>query len=121
MKNLNKTLILTLSALVFSLSVSAHDPSMHKQKEAKKADCTAFNKMQETGTKMDMNDPVMLAMMKKCKDNKVEAQQDNADSHNEEKSTEKKASDHEKKGKTKGGDSMKMDMKKAKEKKDHNH
>ncbi|MBL4774422.1 MAG: hypothetical protein JKX98_12835 [Alcanivoracaceae bacterium] len=71
MKNLNKTIILSVSALVFSLSVSAHDPSMHKKKEAKKADCTAFNKMQKAGTKMDMNDPIMLAMMKKCKNKKA--------------------------------------------------
>ena len=107
MKNINKTLILTVSALAFSLSVSAHDPSMHVKKDAKKADCTAFNKMQEAGTKMDMNDPVMLAMMKKCKVQK--AQGDNADSHNGEK------------GEMKCGESMKNDMKKAKEKNDQNH
>ena len=104
MKNLNKTITLTLSALVFTLSVSAHDPSMHVKKEAKKADCTAFNKMQEAGTKMDMNDPVMLAMMKKCKGQKAEAQ-----------------GGHEKKGDMKCGDSMKKDMKKVKNENEHNH
>jgi len=114
MKNLNKTIILTITALAFSLSVSAHDPSLHVKKEAKKADCTAFNKMQEDGTKMDMNDPVMLAMMKKCKNQKSEALHDD-------KNAEMKATDHAKKGEMKCGDSMKKDMKKTKEKSEHNH
>ena len=121
MKNLNKTIILTLSALAFSLSVSAHDPSMHKKKDAEKADCTAFNKMQEAGTKIDMNDPVMLAMMKKCKNKKAEAQQDNADGHHDEKSTDKKATGHKKEGEMKCGDSMKKEMKKTKDENDQDH
>jgi hypothetical protein len=114
MKNLNITIISTITALAFSLSLSAHDPSMHVNKEAKKADCTAFNKMQDAGTKIDMNDPVMLAMMKKCKNQKTEAL------HGDE-SIEKKASDHAKKGEMKYGDSMKKDMKTAKDKNEHNH
>lgn len=43
----------------------AHDPSQHKEK-SEKPDCAAFEKMDHS--KMDPNDPVMQAMMKKCQD-----------------------------------------------------
>ena len=52
-----------LLALAFSLPAFAHDPSLHKHKDAK-ADCS---KMKDMDT-MDMNDPVMKAMHEKCKD-----------------------------------------------------
>jgi len=76
---MNKTLIISASLMALSLSVSAHDPSLHAKK-AEKADCTSYNKMVESGNKMDMTDPVMIAMMKKCK-----AQAANHDQHEEQK------------------------------------
>jgi hypothetical protein len=79
MKKINKTSIISASLMIASLSVSAHDPSMHAQK-AEKADCTSYTKMMQSDKKMDMTDPVMMAMMKKCK-NQVE----NHDQHEEKK------------------------------------
>jgi len=52
-----------MTALLFSLSVQAHDPSMHKG-DAEQPDCTAMQGIDTS--KMDANDPVLLAMMKKC-------------------------------------------------------
>jgi len=112
MKNL-KTLILT-TAVAVTFNVNAHDPSMHAKKPAK-LDCTGYNKMIENGTKMDMTDPVMLAMMKKCKNQKAQSPQDNADGHHDEKSADKKTIEHKKDGEMKCGDSMKKDMKKTKD------
>ena len=112
MKNL-KTLILT-TAVAVTFNVSAHDPSMHAKKPAK-LDCTGYNKMIESGTKMDMTDPVMMAMMKKCKNKKAETQHDNADGHHDDKSAGNKASEHKKGGEMKCGESMKKDMKKTKD------
>lgn len=79
MKKINKTSIISASLMALSLSVSAHDPSMHAKK-AEKADCTSYNKMMKSDKKMDMNDPVMMAMMKKCK-----KQAANHDQHEEKK------------------------------------
>lgn len=47
-------------ASVISMSVLAHDPAMHEQK-SEKADCSTMDH-----SKMDMKDPVTIAMMKKC-------------------------------------------------------
>ncbi|MCG8092228.1 MAG: hypothetical protein JAZ17_01125 [Candidatus Thiodiazotropha endolucinida] len=55
--------ILGMTALVASLSVQAHDPSMHKAKN-QNPDCTAMKTVDSS--KIDPNDPVMQAMMKKC-------------------------------------------------------
>lgn len=54
-----------IAALIASLSALAHDPSEHKTTD-QKPDCAAMNTMDHS--KMDLNDPVMLAMMRKCKD-----------------------------------------------------
>ena len=78
MKNFKTLLITTAVALTFN--ANAHDPSMHAKKAAK-LDCSGYEKMVASGTKMDMSDPVMLAMMKKCK-NKT-AEHDNADGHHD--------------------------------------
>ena len=57
--------VLGVAALIASLSAQAHDPSEHKATD-QKPDCAAMNTMDHS--KMDPNDPVMLAMMRKCKD-----------------------------------------------------
>ena len=84
MKNL-KTLILT-TAIAVTINVQAHDPSMHAKKAPAKADCSGYLKMVESGTKMDMSDPVMMAMMKKCKNQKPQAESkcgDMSDGHHD--------------------------------------
>ncbi len=60
-----KTLILSvaLPTLLFVLSAQAHDAKEH-MKDAKNPDCTAMKNMDHS--KMDKDDPVMQAMMKKC-------------------------------------------------------
>lgn len=58
---LNSALILA-SALMVAPSF-AHDPAEHA-KTAEAPDCEAMKKMDHS--KMDMNDPVMQALMKKC-------------------------------------------------------
>lgn len=50
-------------ALLIALNAWAHDPSEH-MKNGEKADCSAMQDMDHS--KMDMNDPVMMAMMQKC-------------------------------------------------------
>lgn len=57
----NSALILS-SALMVAPSF-AHDPAEHA-KTAEAPDCDAMKKMDHS--KMDMNDPVMQALMKKC-------------------------------------------------------
>ena len=96
MKNLNKTLILTTATLLFTFSVNAHEPSMHAKKAPAKADCSGYNKIIESGTKIDMTDPVMMAMMKKCKDQKVESEHDNTDGHKDKKAEMKCGGDMKK-------------------------
>jgi hypothetical protein len=54
-----------VATFIASLSAQAHDPSKHKATD-QKPDCAAMNRMDHS--KMDPNDPVMLAMMRKCKD-----------------------------------------------------
>jgi len=58
---LNSALILS-SALMVAPSF-AHDPAEHA-KTAEAPDCDAMKKMDHS--KMDMDDPVMQALMKKC-------------------------------------------------------
>ncbi|HHL32366.1 MAG TPA: hypothetical protein ENJ41_07240 [Oceanospirillales bacterium] len=140
MKNL-KTLILT-ATVALSLSANAHDPSMHAQKEPAKADCTSYHKMVESGAKMDMTDPVMLAMMKKCKNQKADTQHDNSDGHHNanaqksdskcgdmsdghpDKMAEKKCGDtgaNNAKGDSKCGSSMQKEVKKTTDHGEHDH
>lgn len=54
---------LVLAALGVAFSAQAHDPKEH-MKDAETPNCTAMKDMDHS--KMDMNDPVMQAMMKKC-------------------------------------------------------
>lgn len=71
---LNSALILS-SALMVAPSF-AHDPAEHA-KMAEAPDCDAMKKMDHS--KMDMNDPVMQAMMKKC--SAAHAEQKEGDQH----------------------------------------
>ncbi|BCD98694.1 hypothetical protein [Marinagarivorans cellulosilyticus] len=57
------TLCLIFSSTLYTVSTLAHDPKEHME-QAAKLDCAPMEKMDHS--KMDMNDPVMLAMMKKC-------------------------------------------------------
>jgi hypothetical protein len=52
-------------ALVLTLPVQAHDPAEHMKVE-ERPDCTAMRGMDHS--KMDMDDPVVQAMMQKCMD-----------------------------------------------------
>jgi len=55
--------ILVLAALGAAFSAQAHDPKEH-MKDAENPNCAAMKDMDHS--KMDMNDPVMQAMMKQC-------------------------------------------------------
>ncbi len=57
------TMSIAISTLAFTLSAQAHDPKEHMD-NAEKPDCAAMENMDHS--KMDMNDPVMQAMMKQC-------------------------------------------------------
>tara|TARA_R110001592_G_scaffold126427_2_gene337778 strand:+ start:1895 stop:2236 length:342 start_codon:yes stop_codon:yes gene_type:complete len=66
MKTLTKTVtkiaLVLIPAITLSMTATAHDPKMHVKK-VEKADCSKMD-----NSKMDMKDPVALAMMKKCMD-----------------------------------------------------
>jgi len=55
--------ILLITLFTTVTSAQAHDPKEH-MKDAEKPDCSAMKDMDHS--KMDMDDPVMQAMMKKC-------------------------------------------------------
>ncbi len=59
-KKVTKIALVLIPALTLSMTATAHDPSMHVKK-AEKADCSKMDH-----SKMDMKDPVAMAMMKKC-------------------------------------------------------
>jgi hypothetical protein len=54
------------------MAATAHDPSMHVKK-AEKADCSKMDH-----SKMDMKDPVTIAMMKKCMKQAEKAKMDHS-------------------------------------------
>ena len=60
MKTLTKIALVLIPTITLSMAATAHDPSMHAKK-AEKADCSKMDH-----SKMDMKDPVAIAMMKKC-------------------------------------------------------
>jgi|AntAceMinimDraft_1070359.scaffolds.fasta_scaffold236246_1 hypothetical protein len=62
----NKLSISIIGAMcIFTASaVNAHSPELHKKKNAEKPKCEAMNNMDHST--MDMNDPIMQAMMKQC-------------------------------------------------------
>ena len=63
MKNIQVTICLLLVSFFSIASVHAHDPSEHTAKR-EKPKCEAMKNMDHS--KMDANDPIMMAMMKKC-------------------------------------------------------
>tara|TARA_R110001592_G_scaffold319177_1_gene596628 strand:+ start:282 stop:605 length:324 start_codon:yes stop_codon:yes gene_type:complete len=59
-KTISKIALVLIPALTLSMTASAHDPKLHA-KNPEKADCSKMDH-----SKMDMKDPVAMAMMKKC-------------------------------------------------------
>lgn len=54
-----------IAAIFLALSAQAHEPGEH-MKDAEQPDCAAMKVMDHS--KMDMDDPVMQAMMQRCMD-----------------------------------------------------
>ena len=71
-KTVSKIALVLIPTITLSMTANAHDPSMHVKK-AEKADCSKMDH-----SKMDMNDPVAIAMMKKCM-NQAKASTDKMD------------------------------------------
>ena len=67
---------ITVISLFISTAVIAHDPSKHAATK-EKPNCEAMHKMDSA--KMDMNDPVMQAMMKQCGKADMQAHHDKQD------------------------------------------
>ena len=67
-----KTLAVVLGILTF-ISANAHDPSEHKD-NAEKPKCEMMENMDHS--KMDSDDPVMQAMMEKCKASHMDKMKD---------------------------------------------
>lgn len=63
MKKIQAATYLLLASFFAISSAQAHDPSEHTTK-TEKPKCEAMKNMDRS--KMDMKDPVMLALMKKC-------------------------------------------------------
>jgi hypothetical protein len=59
-KTISKIALVLIPTLTLSMTASAHDPKLHAKKP-EKADCSKMDH-----SKMDMKDPVAMAMMKKC-------------------------------------------------------
>lgn len=57
------TFAITLSTLALTLSAQAHDPKEH-MKDAEAPKCAVMKDMDHS--KMDLEDPIMQAMMKQC-------------------------------------------------------
>lgn len=70
------SLIILTTALSISMLATAHDPKEHA-KESQPPDCQLLASMDHGN--MDMDDPVMQAMMQKCKEVAV----DQGDGHSE--------------------------------------
>jgi hypothetical protein len=88
---------LAVPALLLAFSAQAHEPEEH-MKDAEQPDCMAMKDMDHST--MDMNDPVMQAMMKKCMGamhgDPSESDRQDADHNSDTKESEgKKPSEHE--------------------------
>ncbi|MBA6291184.1 hypothetical protein H4J58_02005 [Colwellia sp. MB3u-70] len=57
---ISKIALVLIPSISLSMTATAHDPSLHAKK-AEKADCSKMDH-----SKMDMKDPVAIAMMNKC-------------------------------------------------------
>lgn len=75
MKNIQVSLYLLSVSFFFIATAQAHDPSEHTTK-VEKPKCAAMKNMDHS--KMDANDPIMMAMMKKCMKN-VSSYSDNGE------------------------------------------
>lgn len=104
MKTLTKLALVLIPTMALSLSATAHDPSLHVKK-AEKADCSKMDH-----SKMDMKNPVAIAMMKKC------MKQSKAEDHKMEEMdhSKMKEMDHSKMKKTESNAAKKDDQ-------EHNH
>jgi len=101
MKQRNLLTGLAVPALLLAVSAYAHDPAEHmKDKEGQRLDCTAMKNMDHS--KMDMEDPVMQAMMQKCMKQMHGDQAPGEDAHsvhqqlNQDGQQEKPESEHQK-------------------------
>jgi len=63
MNFLSRLTLLSCATLLLSATANAHDPKEH-MKDAQSPDCAAMQDMDHE--KMDMEDPVMVAMMSQC-------------------------------------------------------
>jgi hypothetical protein len=95
-KTVSKIALVLVPAMTLSLTATAHDPKLHVKK-AEKADCTKMDH-----SKMDMKDPVAIAMMKKClkqakksKDKMDHSKMDHSKMKTTEQKTKKKDGDNE--------------------------
>ena len=59
-----KALVAAVAAALICTAASAHDPKEHQKEAAQTADCSKLKGMDMS--KMDMTDPVMKALHKKC-------------------------------------------------------
>lgn len=66
------TLFILTSGIFLTNNVYAHAPELHKKENAEKPKCEAMKNMDHST--MDMNDPIIQAMMKQCM---------SSDSHND--------------------------------------
>ncbi len=93
----HKTLLwlATLPALLLVLSVQAHEPSEHMEGD-EKPKCSEMKDMDHS--EMDMDDPVMQAMMKKCKhhmDKNDDGSKESQHKHSESEGDAKRKSRHD--------------------------
>ena len=96
MKNTQFNTLLFLAGIFFMGSIQAHDPSAHTNK-MEKPRCEAMQNMDHS--KMDANDPVMIAMMKKCmSEDQVESNQGEEPAHSDTDDDKKKEMDQHSSG-----------------------
>jgi hypothetical protein len=81
---LTKIALILIPAISLSMTVAAHDPKFHAKK-AEKADCSKMDH-----SKMDMQDPVALAMINKCMKQQVKQLKNKMDHSKMEKGKVKK-------------------------------
>ncbi len=63
-KKAAQVLTIITSSLLLMNTAYAHEASEHKQQNIEMPKCEAIHNMDKS--KMDINDPIMLAMMKQC-------------------------------------------------------
>ena len=80
MNLVKKLALMSSAAFLLSVSVQAHEAAEH-MKDAQSPDCAAMAEMDHE--KMDMNDPVMAAMMKQCMASDAHGEVAAGDAHGE--------------------------------------